>query len=68
MKKNANSLSNTTLSITSNQLHVSAIYIHHQAEYKTISTAFYDSFSYLWFCIQSDDSYMQPKHVADCWL
>lgn len=25
-------------------------------------------FSYLWFCIQSDDGYMQPKHAADCWL
>ena len=44
MKKNANSLSNTALSTTSNQLHVSAIYSHHQAEYTTISIAFCVSF------------------------
>jgi len=25
-------------------------------------------FSYLRFRIQSDDGYMQPKHVAYCWL
>jgi len=23
---------------------------------------------YLWFYIQPDDGYVQPKHVADCWL
>jgi hypothetical protein len=24
--------------------------------------------SYLWFCIEHDDCYIWPKHVADSWL
>jgi hypothetical protein len=28
----------------------------------------YHKMLYLWFCIQPDDGYVWPKHVADCWL
>ena len=68
MKKSANAQSNTNLSITNNQLHVSALYSHHQGEYRTINRKNYNKMRYLWFCVQPDDGCVQPKHVADCWL